>query len=126
MIPALTVTLFAVLALLCVVTAVYALIGRPVDNLVLGVTGLVGLVLLVQLFVGLVMVLTTEHDIPAWEFGAYLFGMVALLPVAFLWSVAERESRWGMAVLFFAGLALLVMTQRVVAIWYEIPALLSH
>ena len=86
----------------------------------------IGLVLLVQLFVGLVMVLTTEHDIPAWEFGAYLFGMVALLPVAFLWSVAERESRWGMAVLFFAGLALLVMTQRVVAIWYEIPALLSH
>ncbi len=126
MIPALTVSLFAVLGLLCLVTLVYAVIGRPVDNLVLGVTGLVGLVLLVQLAVGLVMVLTTQHDIPAWEFGAYLFGMVALLPVAFLWSVAERDTRWGMGVLFLAGLALLVMTQRIIAIWYEIPALLTH
>ncbi|WP_462417969.1 hypothetical protein [Kytococcus sp. Marseille-QA3725] len=126
MIPALTVTLFLTIGLLCVVSLVYVLINRPVDNFVLGVTGLVGLVLLVQLAVGLVMALTTEYDIPAWEFGAYLFGMAALLPVAFLWSVAERDTRWGMGVLFLAGLALLVMAQRIIAIWYQLPAVLTH
>lgn len=123
MIPALTVTLFAVLGLLCLVSFVYALVNRPVDNIVLGVVGLVGLVLVVQLVVGLVMVLTTQYDIPAWEFGAYLFGMVAVLPIAFLWSVAERESRWGMGVLFIAGLGLVVMAQRLIAIWYQLPAI---
>ena len=63
MIPALTVTLFVVLALLCVVTAVYALIGRPVDNLVLGVTGLVGLVLLAVIVIVLVSVIPVGLEI---------------------------------------------------------------
>ncbi|MFC0358749.1 hypothetical protein CYJ76_08880 [Kytococcus schroeteri] len=125
MIPALTTALFLSLALLCLVTLLYAVVNRPVDNLVLGVTGLAAVVLLVQLVVGLVMAVTTSYDIPAWEFGAYLFGMAALLPVAFLWSVAERDTRWGMGVLFLAGLALLVMAQRLVAIWYQFPTVLT-
>ena len=47
MIPALTTALFLSLALLCLVTLLYAVVNRPVDNLVLGVTGLAAVVLLV-------------------------------------------------------------------------------
>ena len=79
MIPALTTALFAVLVLLTLVALVYVVVGRPVDNLVLGVTGLTGLVLLVQTVVGLVMGVRTEHDIPFWEFAAYLVGMLLSL-----------------------------------------------
>lgn len=54
-------------------------------------------------------------------FLSYVVGMLLLLPVAVFWAIAERTSRWGMAVLLIAVAGLLVMDGRLLQLWAGHP-----
>ncbi|MFD4636232.1 hypothetical protein ACFWN2_02890 [Lentzea sp. NPDC058436] len=72
--------------------------------------------LLVQAVVGIVSMLGLDRDIQRWSFVGYLLGPVVIVPVAVLWSAAER-TRWSAGVLVVACLSVPVMIVRLGQIW---------
>ncbi|SDJ49148.1 hypothetical protein SAMN04488074_102197 [Lentzea albidocapillata subsp. violacea] len=72
--------------------------------------------LLVQAVAGIASLLGTDRDIERWSFAGYLLGPVVILPVAVLWSAAER-TRWSAGVLVVACLSVPVMIVRLGQIW---------
>lgn len=119
MIDWLTAVLLAVsiaAGLLCVVLG---LAGRRPSDLTLGATLLVDLVLVVQLVVAIVAPAT--GNVPtgsSLEFYVYLVSAILLPPLAILWSLLERTSRWSTVVLGVAALAIAVMVYRMHQIWF--------
>jgi hypothetical protein len=104
-----------VAGLLCVVLG---LAGRTPNDLTMGATALVELLLLVQLVVALVApaVGNTPSGDPL-EFWVYLVSAV-LLPVAGgFWALIER-SRWSTVILGAICLAVAVMVYRMNVIWF--------
>lgn len=102
--------------LLCVVLG---LIGRKPSDLTLGATLLVDLLLVVQLVVAIVA--PTLGNTPTGstlEFYVYLVSAIMLPPLAVLWSLLERTSRWSTVVLGVASLAIAVMVYRMHQIWF--------
>lgn len=82
----------------------------------LGVTVLLELGLLGQAIVGLVQLFTTERDVAEFAFVGYLIGPLLVVPLAALWSLAER-TRWGPGVLVIGSLAIPVMILRLRQVW---------
>jgi hypothetical protein len=72
--------------------------------------------LLVQAVIGVVALLGADRDIERWSFVGYLLGPVVILPVAVVWSAAER-TRWSAGVLVVACLSAPVMIVRLGQIW---------
>lgn len=72
--------------------------------------------LLVQAVIGIAALLGTGRDIERLSFLGYLLGPVVILPVAVVWSAAER-TRWGAGVLVVACLSVPVMIVRLGQIW---------
>ena len=72
--------------------------------------------LLVQAVIGIAALLGTDHDIERWSFAGYLLGPAVILPVAVVWSAAER-TRWSAGVLVVACLSVPVMIVRLGQIW---------
>lgn len=72
--------------------------------------------LLVQAVIGIVALLGTDRDVEHWSFVGYLLGPAAILPVAVVWSAAER-TRWSAGVLVVACLSVPVMIVRLGQIW---------
>ncbi len=72
--------------------------------------------LLVQAVIGVVALLGADRDIERWSFVGYLLGPVVILPVAVVWSAAER-TRWSAGVLVVACLSVPVMIVRLGQIW---------
>lgn len=72
--------------------------------------------LLVQAVVGIAALLGTERDVERLSFVGYLLGPVVILPVAVVWSAAER-TRWSAGVLVVACLSVPVMIVRLGQIW---------
>jgi hypothetical protein len=82
----------------------------------LGVLALLEVGLLAQAVAGLVQLFTTERGLDKFSFGGYLVGALVIIPVAAIWSLAER-SRWGPGVLLVGCLAIPVMIVRLGQIW---------
>lgn len=108
-----------VLIVACLLVAVIALVqvalDRPVDNLLVGLSGLIEIGLLVQAAVGLVQAFG-GRDISTITFVAYLLGCLVILPAGVLWSLGERN-RGGTAVLAVAGLTTAFLVLRLIQIW---------
>lgn len=119
MIDWLTAVLLAVsiaAGLLCVALG---LAGRRPSDLTLGATLLLDLLLVVQLVVAIVAPAT--GNVPtgsSLEFYVYLVSAILLPPLAILWSLLERTSRWSTVVLGVAALAIAVMVYRMHQIWF--------
>lgn len=115
-----------VLTVLALAGAAYAGLLIALNKALLPLTklswGLVGglavleLGLLVQAVVGVVSMLGLDRDIQRWSFVGYLLGPVVIIPVAVLWSAAER-TRWSAGVLVVACLSVPVMVVRLGQIW---------
>jgi hypothetical protein len=72
--------------------------------------------LLVQCVVGIVQLVTGDHDVPAFTFVGYLVGALLILPVGTLWALAE-PTRSGTAVLVVATLVVPVLILRLEQVW---------
>lgn len=101
--------------LLCIVLG---LAGRKPNDLTLGATALVELLLIVQLFVAIFSPLAGNQPSGSLlEFYIYLISAV-LLPVAGgFWALIER-SRWSTVILGAVCLAVAVMVYRMNVIWF--------
>jgi hypothetical protein len=106
----------AVLAgLLCVVLG---LIGRVPNDLVVGATALVEVLLLAQIVVALVA--PAVGNMPTGsglEFWIYLVSAALVPPAAVVWALIDR-TRWSTVVLGVACLAVAVMVYRMTVIWF--------
>ena len=102
--------------LLCLVLG---LLGRKPNDLTLGATLLVDLLLVVQLVVAIASpAFGNTPTGSVLEFYVYLITAIVLPPLAVLWGLLERESRWSTVSLAVACLAVAVMVYRMHQIWF--------
>jgi RsiW-degrading membrane proteinase PrsW (M82 family) len=95
------------------------LAGRRPNDLTLGAMLLVEVLLIIQLVVAIIAPATGNHPTgSALEFYAYLVGAILVPPLATLWALMERGSRWSTVVLGVAGLSVAVMLYRMGQIWF--------
>lgn len=115
---ALSIAVVAVSLALAAWTVVVAVRGTGIRNSLL--VGLLALevLLLAQLVVGVVLVAGGERPPSMLTFFAYLVGVLLVVPVGTLWSVAEK-SRPSTLVLTVACLAVAVMTARLLQLWAD-------
>ncbi|HEX6342704.1 hypothetical protein [Umezawaea sp.] len=113
----------AVLSLLCVTwSLVLIAANKPLLPLVGAKRGLVGLLaaleigLLVQAVVGVVQMPGLDGETDRLSFLGYLAGPPLILPVAVVWSAAER-TRWSAGVLAAACFSVPVMVLRLGQLW---------
>jgi hypothetical protein len=106
----------AVLAgLLCVILGG---IGRKPSDLTMGATGVVALLLIVQLGVAIASpIMGNEPTGSLFEFYLYLVTAIFVPIGAGFWGLLER-SRWSTVVLGAANLAVAVMLVRMSVIWF--------
>lgn len=91
-------------------------VNRPYGLALAGALAVLEFGLLVQVVVGVVGLLTDDRDISGLSFVGYLVGPVLIVPLAAVWSIAER-SRWGPGVVVIGCLAVPVMILRLRDIW---------
>ncbi len=112
--------LTAVVVVLAVLTAVFALVDVARDRdpgwLTAGALAVLDVALLVQAVVGLVKLGQTDRQVSGFPFSAYLIGAVLIPPIAFVWAATER-SRWGTAVIVVGALAAIAVESRLDQIW---------
>ena len=98
---------------------ILGLAGRKPNDLVMGIAALVELLLVVQLVVAIVApALGNNATGSVLEFYVYLVTAILLPPLAVLWALLERSSRWSTVVLGVATLAVAVMVYRMHQIWF--------
>ena len=119
MIEWLTIAIVAVsvaAGLLCVALGLF---GKTPNDITLGATLLVDLLLIAQLVVAIVAPASGNNPTGnALEFYVYLVTAILLPPLAVLWGLLERSSRWSTVVLGVASLAVAVMVYRMHQIWF--------
>ena len=102
--------------LLCIALG---LLGKTPNDLTLGSTLLVTLLLVAQLVVAIVApAVGNSATGSVLEFYVYLVTAILLPPLAVLWALLERTSRWSTVVLGVASLAVAVMVYRMHQIWF--------
>ena len=69
----------------------------------------------------LTLAVAAEAHRPGLTVDQYLVGLLIILPVAGFWAIAERESRWGTAVLLLAAVGLGIMVGRILQLWNGHP-----
>lgn len=89
---------------------------RPAGRWTLLAAAVVAAGFVVQLVVGIVLLATTDRQVPAVLFVGYLVGTALVLPAALAWARAE-QTRWGTGVLVAAGLVDAVLIARLQQIW---------
>ncbi len=110
------VVLIAAALALAAWSLVLVVLGRPLDNpLFYGLSAL-ELALVANLVAGIVALVGTDRDVDGVSFVGYLLTAVLILPLAVIWSVAEK-SRWGTAVLVIGCLVIPVLVVRMQQIW---------
>ena len=91
---------------------------RKPDDITLGVTALVGVLLIVQLIVAIASpAFGNAASGNLLEFYTYLVTAVLIPPFAILWGLIDR-SRWSTVVIGVACLAVAVMVYRMYQIWF--------
>lgn len=104
-----------VAGLLCVVLG---LIGRRPEDLTMGATALVELLLLVQLVISVLSpVFGNTATGSVLEFYVYLVSAILIPVLAGFWALVDR-TRWSTVILGVACLAIAVMVYRMNAIWF--------
>lgn len=116
-------TVLTVLSLGCAAwSLVLIALNKPLLPVTRAEQGLIGLLavlevgLVVQAVVGVARMLDLDREIDKLSFVGYLVGPVLILPVAVVWSAAER-TRWSAGVLAVACLSVPVMIVRLGQIW---------
>jgi hypothetical protein len=113
-------TLQWVLSVLCALTAVSLVVeivrDRTVGNVTFGGLAAVEVGLVVQLVWGLVRLTGDHPGVAVGAYLGYLVGALVVLPIGFVWSLAEK-SRSGTAVLLVAVLVVPVLFYRLHNIW---------
>lgn len=89
---------------------------RPVILRQLIAGGVVEALLLVEVVVAAVRSANGDGPADAWTFWGYLLTTAVLLPVAALWSFAER-TRWSSVVLLVAALTVAFLHLRMEQVW---------
>lgn len=102
--------------LLAGIVLVYVILDREPDWTLLGITSTVELLALVQMVIGFVQVARGTHEVDAVNFIGYLLTIVLILPIAFVWSLAER-SRGATSVLAVAALTVTFLVVRLGQVW---------
>ncbi len=119
MIEWLTTVEIAVAVLVGLLCVVLGLIGWAPNDWSLGAAVVLELVLIAQLVVSVVAPLGGNSPTGSpLEFWVYLISAVLLPPVATLWGLLERSSKWSTVVLGVACLAVAVMLWRMHEIWF--------
>lgn len=113
----LTAALLLTTCVLALLALVATLRGRPIDNPMFYLTIAVEVLLVVQLVVGCLTTGSADPRMNVGIFIAYLVGLILVPPVAGFWAIAERQSRWGTAVLLVAAVGLAIMIGRLVQLW---------
>ncbi|SNT49627.1 hypothetical protein [Rhodococcoides kyotonense] len=96
--------------------------GRPVllkntsDRALFWTISATEAVVLLQAIIGFVLMFVSDREIHRLTFGAYLIGLLLLLPLGTWWSLGDR-SRGGTAVLLVAVTTLAAMVLRLSQIW---------
>jgi hypothetical protein len=102
--------------LLCIILG---LIGRPPSDVSLGAALLVEAMLVIHIVVSLVSPLAGNLPTGSGlEYWVYLITALLIPPLAVLWALLERRSRWSTAVIGVACLAVAVMVWRMHEIWF--------
>ncbi len=100
---------------LCIILG---LVGRKPSDLTMGATGVVALLLIVQLGVAIASpIMGNEPTGSLFEFYLYLVTAIFVPLGAGFWALLER-SRWSTVVLGAANLAVAVMLFRMSVIWF--------
>ena len=100
--------------LLCIILG---LAGRKPNDLTMGATALVELLLIVQLVVAIAAPFTGNTATGSvLEFYTYLVSAILVPVAAVAWALIER-SRWSTVILGVAGLGVFVMVYRMWQIW---------
>ena len=119
MIDALTTVLVIVAVAAGALCVILGLLGRRPSDLSLASAALVELLLIVQIVVAIAA--PAFGNVPTGsglEFWIYLVTAALLVPLAVLWSLLERDSRWSTVVIGVACLAIAVMVYRMHQIWF--------
>ncbi|MCA1655270.1 MAG: hypothetical protein LC635_02180 [Pseudonocardiaceae bacterium] len=82
----------------------------------LGLVALLELGLFAQLVGGVVRMIGDDRELDAFAFVGYLVAPLVVLPLAALWSLAER-TRWGAGVLVIGCLTVPVLIVRLRQVW---------
>lgn len=122
MIGAVTGLLYVMSLVVGVWVLVKLVVGKPVllknrsDRALFWTISAAEAVVLLQAIIGFVMMFTSDREIHRLTFGAYLIGLLLLLPIGTWWSLGDR-SRGGTAVLLVAVVTLAAMVLRLSQIW---------
>jgi len=94
------------------------LLGRTPNDLTMGATALVTVLLVVQVVVSLLApVFGNTATGSVLEFWVYLVTALLIPPLAIVWGLVDR-TRWSTAILGVANLAVAVMLYRMYQIWF--------
>ena len=94
------------------------LFGRTPNDLTMGATALVTVLLVVQVVVSLLApAFGNTATGSALEFWVYLVTALIIPPLAIVWGLVDR-TRWSTAILGVANLAVAVMLYRMYQIWF--------
>lgn len=96
--------------------AISAIRNRPASPPLIVATGVLLVVLLIQLVVCVVAFNVTGSEADAILFFGYLITAIVLVPLAGFWAFAEL-TRWGPTVLVAAALTVIIMQVRVEQLW---------
>lgn len=111
----LQVAIAVVAGLLCLA---FGLAGRKPNDLTIGATALVELLLIAQVVISLIAPAVGNSPTGSLlEFWIYLISALFIPPVAIFWALVDR-GRWSTVVLSVAGLAVAVMVYRMIQIWF--------
>lgn len=116
MIIGLTYVVMGIAAVAAIWGAVSAIIGKPPGNLLFYWSFLTELAVLVQTVGGFISIARGHGPDEVATSIAYLIGIVLLMPIAIWWSVTDR-SRYSGLVMTIAGLAIAVMSLRLLQLW---------
>ena len=109
---------FALAAAAGLLAIVLGLAGRKPNDLTMGLTALVGVLLVVQLVVSLLSpVFGNTATGSVLEFYTYLVSAILIPPAAITYGLVDR-TRWSTVVLGVACLAVVVMVYRMHQIWF--------
>jgi len=101
---------------LLLLTSVYAVKDRLIDDRVLLVAALLEVALIVQLVIGLLGLDQIEDPAETATFAAYLVSL-PVIPVGTAFLAIKEKSRWAMGSLAVGAFAVAVMTARLQQIW---------
>ena len=101
---------------LAIAGAVLASLGRPPGAVLLGLSVLVEVLLVVQTVAAVVALVGGDRPSSMVTFLAYLVGVLVVLPLCVMWSLAE-PTRWSNLVVAVGALTVMAMVARLDQIW---------